>query len=145
MSISDSVVRDTFYQKHSENRTVIAGFMQDRGSRQALDVLGFEQDPCLRHDHLPCRIWFGVKDPRNQAQCPWWWSTDEESKDAPPASLFFLELPYAAARGTLVRPPPLSSWRLSSPPCPVPSLPTPAGAGLELSLETWTSSVLLVG
>lgn len=27
------------------------------GSGQALDVLGYEQDPsCFRHDHLPCGI-----------------------------------------------------------------------------------------
>lgn len=72
MSILDGIDRDILSQKHSESRMVTAGFVQDRASRQALDpVLGFEQDPsCFGHNHLPCRMRTGGKDPRNQAQCP---------------------------------------------------------------------------
>lgn len=48
-----------------------SNFMKEKGSRQAFDVLGLEQDPSwFRYVHLPYRIWFRVKGPRNQVQSP---------------------------------------------------------------------------
>lgn len=104
-------------------------------SRQALDMLGFQQDPSwFRHDHLPYKIWFRVKGPRNQVQSPA--STDEEIENVAPGSLFFTwwALVYSSHCPPISFPvPPFTD------PHP-PLLPTPAAcAGLVLFLKTWTS------
>lgn len=77
MPMLNSAVTDILHKKTFKSRMATAiwvgpsSLVKERGSRQALDMLGIEQDPSwFKHDRLPYKIWFRVKGPRNQIQSP---------------------------------------------------------------------------